>query len=77
MGPINNTSSLVHVVACCRICDKTLPEPALKQLTGAYMPMCYIIWIYISTRPIRNELYHWNKAQQKLKRGDEIRTLGY
>ena len=36
-GPIDNKSTLVQVMAWCRICDKPLIEPMLTQFTDAYI----------------------------------------
>ena len=46
-GPINNTSSLVQVMAWCRIGDKPLPKPLMNQYTAAYVrqPLNYMCWI--------------------------------
>ena len=36
-GPINNTPTLVQIMAWCRICDKPLSEPMITQFNDAYM----------------------------------------
>ena len=37
MGPINNKSALVQVMAWCCTGDKPLPQPMLTQFTDEYM----------------------------------------
>ena len=37
LGPVDNKSTLVQVMAWCRVGDKPLPEPRLTLFTDTYM----------------------------------------
>ena len=68
MGPIDNSSSLVQVMAWRRTSDKPLSEPMMAQFSDAYMPqwvdkICTCTppgpWFNITTLPYQYRKSHW------------------
>ena len=53
MSPIDNTSTLVQVMAWRRTGDKPLPEPMLTQFTDAYMRH-WGRWVNLSIASVAN-----------------------
>ena len=47
IGPSNNMSALIQVMAWCRTGNKPLPGPMMNQLCGAHMCFYWIDLIYI------------------------------